>query len=108
MRERAGAAPHRPSASHASGRRAAPAFPLERNGACPMGHFESPMDRRRFLTAAALTTGAAVLPGVLAGRASAAVPPQATLPDRGMYDTTTASAWTDGFVTGNGQYGPIL
>ncbi|MFI5794549.1 glycosyl hydrolase family 95 catalytic domain-containing protein [Streptomyces sp. NPDC051677] len=73
-----------------------------------MGHLDFPMDRRRFLAAAAVTTGAAVFPGVLAGRASAAVPPQVTLPDRGMYDTTAASAWTDGFVTGNGEYGAIL
>ncbi|EKX68726.1 Tat pathway signal sequence domain protein [Streptomyces ipomoeae 91-03] len=73
-----------------------------------MGHLEFPMDRRRFLTAAALTTGAAALPGAPAGRASAAVPPQVTLPDRGIYDTTAASAWTDGFVTGNGEYGVIL
>ncbi|MDX2822718.1 hypothetical protein PV416_16800 [Streptomyces ipomoeae] len=73
-----------------------------------MGHLEFPMDRRRFLTAAALTTGAAALPGAPAGRAFAAVPPQVTLPDRGIYDTTAASAWTDGFVTGNGEYGVIL
>ncbi|MFF6780460.1 RICIN domain-containing protein [Streptomyces sp. NPDC012510] len=68
-----------------------------------------PMDRRHFLTAAALTAGAAALPGVfLPGKATAAVPPQITLPDRGIYDTAPASSWTDGFLTGNGEYGAIL
>ncbi|MFF9808345.1 glycoside hydrolase N-terminal domain-containing protein [Streptomyces coeruleorubidus] len=67
------------------------------------------MDRRRFLTAAALTAGAAALPGgFLSGKAAAAVPPQITLPDRGIYDTAPASSWTDGFLTGNGEYGAIL
>jgi hypothetical protein len=73
-----------------------------------MGHLGFPMDRIRFLSAAASTTGAAVLPGVPAGRASAAVPPHVALSDRGICDTTAASAWTDGFVTGNGEYGAIL
>ncbi|WP_055526518.1 glycosyl hydrolase family 95 catalytic domain-containing protein, partial [Streptomyces graminilatus] len=36
------------------------------------------------------------------------VPPQVTLPDRGIYDTATASSWTDGFLTGNGEYGALL
>ncbi|MCL8016250.1 twin-arginine translocation signal domain-containing protein [Streptomyces sp. AS02] len=49
----------------------------------------SPIDRRRFLTAAALTAGAAALPGgLLSGRAEAAVPPQITLPERGIHDTS--------------------
>ncbi|MFI7020068.1 twin-arginine translocation signal domain-containing protein [Streptomyces sp. NPDC050164] len=66
------------------------------------------MDRRRFLTAAALTAGAAALPGgFLSGKAAAAVPPQITVPDRGIYDTSPASSWTDGFLTGNGEYGAI-
>ncbi|MGW8763669.1 glycosyl hydrolase family 95 catalytic domain-containing protein [Streptomyces sp. NPDC055815] len=66
-------------------------------------------NRRGFLTAAALTAGAVVLPGgVLSTRASAAVPPQVTLPERGIYDTAPAAAWTDGFVTGNGEYGAVL
>src|SRR5918992_3775378 len=47
-----------------------------------------PMGRRRFVTAAA--------------------PPQVTLPERGIYDTATATDWTDGFLTGNGEYGAIL
>ncbi|MFE4634958.1 glycoside hydrolase N-terminal domain-containing protein [Streptomyces sp. NPDC056773] len=70
---------------------------------------DTPLGRRGFITAAALTAGAAVLPGgVLAPAAAAAVPPQVTLPQRGMYDTVPASAWTDGFVTGNGEYGAVL
>ncbi len=67
-----------------------------------------PPDRRTFLTAGALTVGSVGLPGALAGRAAAVVPPQVTLPDRGIHDTTTASAWTDGFVTGNGEHGAVL
>ncbi|MCL7380486.1 glycoside hydrolase N-terminal domain-containing protein [Streptomyces sp. 35G-GA-8] len=70
---------------------------------------DSPLDRRVFLTAAALTAGAAVLPGgILSTHAAAAVPPQVTLPQRGIYDTVPASSWTDGFVTGNGEYGAVL
>lgn len=69
----------------------------------------SSIDRRRFLTAAALTAGAAPLPGgLLSGRAVAAVPPQITLPERGIHDTSPASSWTDGFLTGNGEYGAVL
>jgi alpha-L-fucosidase 2 len=67
------------------------------------------VDRRRFLALTALTTGAAALPGVLAaGRADAAVPPQVTLPERGIHDTAPATSWTDGFLTGNGEYGALL
>lgn len=67
------------------------------------------MDRRRFLTAAALTAGAAALPGgPVVNQAAAAVPPQITLPDRGIHDTSPATSWTDGFLTGNGEYGAIL
>lgn len=67
------------------------------------------MHRRRFLAAAALTAGAAALPGsLLTGKASAAVPPQITLPERGIYDTDPASSWTHGFLTGNGEYGATL
>ncbi|MEU4449310.1 RICIN domain-containing protein [Actinosynnema sp. NPDC050801] len=70
---------------------------------------DGPVDRRRFLALTALTTGAAVLPGVLAaGRADAAVPPQVTLPERGIYDTGQATSWTDGFLTGNGECGALL
>ncbi|MFJ6433390.1 glycosyl hydrolase family 95 catalytic domain-containing protein [Streptomyces sp. NPDC091416] len=69
----------------------------------------SPLDRRRFLGTAALTACTVALPGVLRpAQAAAAVPPQVTLPQRGMYDTVTASSWTDGFVTGNGEYGAVL
>ncbi|TDB70867.1 RICIN domain-containing protein [Micromonospora sp. KC721] len=67
-----------------------------------------PMDRRHFVKAAALSAGAA-LPSVMVARpALAAVPPQVTLPERGIYDTAVATDWTDGFLTGNGEYGAIL
>ncbi|MFI6124606.1 glycoside hydrolase N-terminal domain-containing protein [Streptomyces sp. NPDC051064] len=67
-----------------------------------------PLDRRRFLSAAALTASAAMVPSALfPGRAAAAVPPQVTLPERGIYDTSAASAWTDGFLTGNGECGAV-
>ncbi|MBO1329819.1 glycoside hydrolase N-terminal domain-containing protein [Streptomyces sp. VRA16 Mangrove soil] len=66
------------------------------------------VNRRRFLTAAALTAGAAALPGgQLSGRA-AALPSQITLPDRGIHDTSPAATWTGGFLTGNGEYGAVL
>ncbi|WP_326584463.1 glycoside hydrolase family 95 protein [Streptomyces sp. NBC_00481] len=73
-----------------------------------MGLSDLLLDRRQFLTTAALVAGAVALPGVLAGKATAAVPPQVTLPERGIYDTGTAPSWADGFVTGNGEYGAIL
>ncbi|MGN9908760.1 glycosyl hydrolase family 95 catalytic domain-containing protein [Phytohabitans sp. LJ34] len=67
------------------------------------------MGRRRFVTAAALTAGAAALPSAMAARpAAAAVPPQVTLPDRGIYDTAPATDWTHGFLSGNGEYGAVL
>lgn len=53
-------------------------------------------------------TGTATLPGlVFASRAAAAVPPQVTLPDRGIWDDATSSTWTDGFLSGNGEYGAV-
>ncbi|MFF9148579.1 RICIN domain-containing protein [Streptomyces sp. NPDC014861] len=68
-----------------------------------------PLGRRGFLTATALTAGAAALPaGLLPHRAEAAVPPQVALPQRGMYDTVPAWSWTDGFVSGNGEYGAVF
>lgn len=67
-----------------------------------------PLGRRGFLTAAALAAGAVTLPGgVFAQRAAAAVPAQVTLPERGIWDGATAAAWTDGFLTGNGEYGAV-
>ncbi|MFF4692313.1 glycoside hydrolase N-terminal domain-containing protein [Streptomyces sp. NPDC001307] len=67
-----------------------------------------PLNRRRILTTAALTAGATALPGfVFASQAAAAVPPQVTLPNRGIWDNATASAWTDGFLSGNGEYGAV-
>ncbi|MEV6396804.1 RICIN domain-containing protein [Streptomyces sp. NPDC051907] len=69
---------------------------------------DAPLNRRGFITAAALTAGAVMLPGALSTRAIAAVPSHVTLPQRGMYDSSPASEWTDGFVTGNGEYGAVL
>ncbi|MGW2541117.1 glycosyl hydrolase family 95 catalytic domain-containing protein [Kitasatospora sp. NPDC001574] len=67
-----------------------------------------PLNRRHFLTAAALVAGATAVPSsVLATRAAAAVPPQVTLPDRGIWDGAAASTWTDGFLSGNGEYGAV-
>ncbi|MER6794899.1 glycoside hydrolase N-terminal domain-containing protein, partial [Amycolatopsis mediterranei] len=67
-----------------------------------------PIDRRRFLTAAALTAGAAALPGGLLSGRAAALSSQITLPERGIHDTGPATSWTDGFLTGNGEYGATL
>ena len=68
-----------------------------------------PMNRRRFITAAAVVAGAAALPAASFARAAAgAVPPQVTLPERGIYDTAPATDWTQGFLTGNGEYGAVL
>ncbi|GAB3805764.1 glycosyl hydrolase family 95 catalytic domain-containing protein [Micromonospora zhanjiangensis] len=68
-----------------------------------------PLSRRRLIVAATVGAGAAALPSaVSAGRAAAAVPPQVTLPERGSHDTAAATNWSDGFVTGNGEYGAIL
>ena len=51
-----------------------------------------PVDRRRFLTAAALTAGAAALPrGFLSGAAAAAGSPRLTPPERGIYATGPAT-----------------
>jgi hypothetical protein len=36
------------------------------------------------------------------------VPPQLTLPQRGIYDTAAAAGWTDAFLAGNGGYGAML
>nr|BEK62981.1 glycoside hydrolase N-terminal domain-containing protein [Kitasatospora purpeofusca] len=70
---------------------------------------EPPLRRRHFLAGAAVTAGAVALPGVLRpSRAEAAVPPQVTLPERGIHDTAPAADWTDGFLTGNGEYGAVL
>ncbi len=70
----------------------------------------SPLSRRTFLAAAAAAgTGAAALPRAIFGGAAAAAeaPPQAELPERGIFDLAAASGWTDGFVTGNGEYGAV-
>ena len=69
---------------------------------------DASLGRRRFLTTAAATAGAVALPGVGSPPAAAAVPPQTALPERGVYDTSAATSWTDGFVTGNGEYGAVV
>ncbi|MET9002535.1 glycoside hydrolase N-terminal domain-containing protein [Amycolatopsis sp. NPDC004169] len=61
-----------------------------------------PFDRRGFLTVAALAAGAAALPGGLLSRAAG---PSLALPERGVNDTAPATSWTDGFLSGNGEYG---
>lgn len=68
---------------------------------------DSTLDRRRFLAASALTAGTAALPGLLPARADAAAPPLPR-PARGIHDTAPASSWTDGFLTGNGEYGAVV
>ncbi|MGW4058045.1 glycosyl hydrolase family 95 catalytic domain-containing protein [Amycolatopsis sp. NPDC004747] len=65
-----------------------------------------PMDRRGFL-AVALAAGAAALPGGFPAGAGA-VAPRISLPERGVHDTAPATSWTDGFLTGNGEYGATL
>ncbi|MBP2705890.1 glycoside hydrolase N-terminal domain-containing protein [Microbispora sp. RL4-1S] len=68
-----------------------------------------PLNRRRFIATTAATVGAAALPSaIFSDRAAAAVPPQLTLPQRGIYDTAAATSWTDAFLTGNGEYGAML
>ncbi|OAH14613.1 glycosyl hydrolase family 95 catalytic domain-containing protein [Streptomyces jeddahensis] len=42
------------------------------------------------------------------GDTTALTPAQVALPDRGIHDTTPAQSWTDGFVTGNGEYGAVV
>lgn len=69
----------------------------------------TPINRRHFIATTLATAGAAALPTALfAGTADAAVPPQVTLPQRGIYDTTAAGNWTDAFLTGNGEYGAMI
>ena len=70
---------------------------------------ERPIRRRQLLATTALSAGAVALAdGLTPGWAAAAVPAQITLPERGIYDTAAATAWTDGFLTGNGEYGAVL
>lgn len=69
---------------------------------------DASLDRRRFIAAAAVTAGAVALPLLGSTRAEAALPPQVTLPERGIHDTAPATAWGDGFVTGNGEYGALV
>ncbi|WP_078603261.1 glycosyl hydrolase family 95 catalytic domain-containing protein [Streptomyces sp. NRRL S-455] len=43
-----------------------------------------------------------------AGGPTAPAPAQVALPDRGIHDTSPAESWTDGFLTGNGEYGAVV
>src|SRR6266496_5177422 len=67
-----------------------------------------PLSRRHLLATAALAAGSVTLTSAVAARRAAAVPPQVTLPDRGIHDLTAATSWTDGFLIGNGEYGAVL
>lgn len=74
-----------------------------------MSAFSAPMDRRRFLSASALTAGALTFPAALltAPKASA-LPASVTLPQQGVHDTAPAQEWTDGFISGNGEIGAVF
>ena len=69
----------------------------------------TPINRRRFLSASALTAGALTLPAALltAPKASA-LPASVTLPQQGVHDTSPAQEWTDGFISGNGEVGAVF
>src|SRR4051812_14655326 len=100
----AGSADHR----RAKWRHARVEFP-DRPRVRRMSLSEHPVKRRRLLATAALSAGAAALSdGLVPARSGAAVPAQVTPPARGIYDTAAATAWTDGFLTGNGEYGAVL
>ncbi|MPY60400.1 glycosyl hydrolase family 95 catalytic domain-containing protein [Streptomyces spongiae] len=43
-----------------------------------------------------------------AGDTTAPTPALVALPDRGIHDTSPAESWTDGFLTGNGEYGAVV
>ncbi|WP_026556608.1 glycosyl hydrolase family 95 catalytic domain-containing protein [Arthrobacter sp. 35W] len=66
----------------------------------------TPLNRRGFLATTALAVGAVAFP--FSQRAAAAPPGSAVLPERGIYDTVPASSWSEGFVSGNGEYGAIF
>ncbi|MET8213402.1 glycoside hydrolase N-terminal domain-containing protein, partial [Streptomyces sp. NPDC005373] len=42
------------------------------------------------------------------GDTTSPTPAPVALPDRGIHDTAPADAWTDGFLTGNGEYGAVV
>ncbi len=42
------------------------------------------------------------------GDPTSPTPALVALPDRGIHDTAPADAWTDGFLTGNGEYGAVV
>ncbi|CAM5265310.1 hypothetical protein SALBM311S_08928 [Streptomyces alboniger] len=43
-----------------------------------------------------------------AGDTTTPSPALIALPDRGIHDTAPADSWTDGFLTGNGEYGAVV
>src|SRR4051812_45950850 len=83
--------------------------PVATKESTSMDEPRSPLSRRTFLAAAAAGAGTAALPRAIFGgtAAAATVPPQAELPERGIFDLAAATGWTDGFVTGNGEYGAV-
>ncbi|MGW2642838.1 glycosyl hydrolase family 95 catalytic domain-containing protein [Streptomyces sp. NPDC001348] len=42
------------------------------------------------------------------GDPTAPAPARVPLPDRGIHDNAPAESWTDGFLTGNGEYGAVV
>ncbi|KQZ09818.1 lectin [Agromyces sp. Root1464] len=66
------------------------------------------MDRRGFFATAAIGAGAALLPT----GAAAALPLRSAVPGlvsgTGIFDTSPAASWTDGFVSGNGEMGAVF
>ena len=42
------------------------------------------------------------------GDTTSPTPAPVALPDRGIHDNTPAESWTDGFLTGNGEYGAVV
>src|SRR4051812_2718741 len=67
-----------------------------------------PVGRRRILATTVLAAGSVAMTSAVGARRAAAVPPQLTLPDRGIHDTSAATSWTDGVLTGNGEHGAVL
>ncbi|MFJ5955250.1 glycosyl hydrolase family 95 catalytic domain-containing protein [Paenarthrobacter sp. NPDC092416] len=66
----------------------------------------TPFNRRGFLAGTVLAAGAVAFP--YSQRAAAAPPSSAVLPERGIFDVSPASSWSDGFLSGNGEYGAIF
>ncbi|MBM7818732.1 hypothetical protein JOE63_001209 [Cellulosimicrobium cellulans] len=74
-----------------------------------MGFPDIQLDRRGFLTASAYAAGAVLLAnGALAPRAAVALAGPDALPERGLFDATPGHAWTDAFLSGNGEVGAMV